>query len=92
MKNNSKPARDPEYVLEQIGSDYQLRHRARDTAIFINDTAALLWELCDGKRTVGDIKKLLQEAYPDAADAIAADVDEALAMLREHEALAPGKH
>lgn len=87
MKSNDIPIRDPEYLLEQIGSDYQLRHRARDAAIYINGTAALLWELCDGRTSVGDIKAMLLEAYPEAGDAVSADVDEALAVLQGHEAL-----
>lgn len=88
MKNNDIPIRDPEYLLEQIGNDYQLRHRSRDTAIYINGTAALLWELCDGRSSVGDIKALLLEAYPDAGDEVPADVDEVLMVLQGHEALA----
>lgn len=88
MKSDDIPIRDPEYLLEQIGSDYQLRHRSRDAAIYINGTAALLWELCDGRTSVGDIKAMLQEAYPDAGDAVSADVEEAMAVLQGHEALA----
>ena len=87
MKNNDVLVRDPDYVLEQIDNDYQLRHRSRDTAIYINDAAALLWELCDGRKKIGEIKRMLREAYPDAAAGIDADVDEALSMLLQHQAL-----
>lgn len=87
MKNNDTPQRDAEYVLEQIDNDYQLRHRGRDDAIYINDTAALIWELCDGKRKIAEIKRMLKEAYPDAAAGIDADVDEVISMLAHHGAL-----
>lgn len=93
MTDNDIPVRDPEYLLERIDNDYRLRHRGGDSAIYINDTAALLWELCDGRKRAGDIKELLTEAYPDAADSIGEDIDEALAMLAGHAALAvkPGR-
>ena len=87
MKNNTKPQRDPEFLLEQLGSDFQLRHRGEDTAIFINESVALLWELCDGQRTLGSIKKMLEEAYPDVAAQIDADVDKAISILVGHNAL-----
>lgn len=91
MHNNVIPKRDPDCLLEQIGNDYQIRHRDKATAIFINSTAALLWELFDGSRTVGDTKQMLQQAYPDAVDTINEDVDEALAMLCKHQALSAGQ-
>lgn len=91
MDNNQIPTRDPDYILEQVNDDYQLRHRERDTAIFINGAAALLWEMCDGEQSVGEIKQALQQTYPDAADAIATDVDEALGILIAHQALASNR-
>jgi hypothetical protein len=87
MTDNDIPVRDPQYLLERIDNDYQLRHRSRETAIYINDAAALLWELCDGRTSVAGIKQLLREAYPNDARTIDADVDEALGMLAGHAAL-----
>lgn len=86
MNDSDTPRRRPEYVLERIDDDYQLRHRGRGTAIYLNETAALLWELCDGKKSIGDIKRMLQAAYPDAAE-IELDVDEAMSMLLGHHVL-----
>lgn len=90
MKNNARPARQADYLLEQIGSEYQLRNRNTDSAIYINETAALLWELCDGRSSVGEIKGLLRESYPDAAPAIDGEVDRVLTMLAEHDAIGAG--
>lgn len=90
MNDHDTPRRAPEYVLEQTHGEYQLRHRRSDTAIYINETAALLWELCDGGKSVGNIKQMLLEAYPDAAESISSDVDRAIATLLGHGALSTG--
>ncbi len=42
--------------------------------IFINETAALIWLLCDGQRNVAEIKAILREAYPQDTDSIENDV------------------
>lgn len=90
MNDNDTPRRMPEYVLERTDSEYQLRHRGSDTAIYINETAALLWELCDGGKSVGNIKRMLLAAYPDAAESISPDVDKAISTLLGHGALSAG--
>ena len=90
MRNNDIPVRHPDFVLERIDNDYQLRHRSRNTAIYINETAALLWELCSGQNKVSDMKRILRDAYPDAAGHIDNDVDESISVLAQHEALTCG--
>lgn len=88
MKDNDTPVRTPGYVLEQVGGDYQLRHQSTDTAIYLNQSAAIIWELCDGTRAAGEIKHLLKTSYPDAAGDIESGINDALSMLLEHGALA----
>lgn len=56
-------------------------------AVHLNEAAALVWELCNGTRTVGQIVDLLREAYPVAAERIMTDVEQALRRLDESGAL-----
>ena len=53
----------------------------------MSETASLVWRLCDGKRTVGDIVEQLKEAYPEASDQLENDVEETLKTFAEHGAV-----
>lgn len=52
-------------------------------AVYLNDVAALVWRLCDGERTVGEMVALLVEAYPEAADRIEPEVHETIRSLKD---------
>ena len=53
----------------------------RMTMVHLNDSAAAIWRLCDGKRTVGEITEALAESFPDVASSIGADVPELIEQL-----------
>ncbi|GAB4455671.1 MAG: hypothetical protein Kow0070_04370 [Anaerolineales bacterium] len=73
--------------METLNGEIVLLHPVRNIIIHGSQTSALIWQLCDGARTVGEIVKLLSAAYPDAADEIQADVPAAIQMLTQHGAL-----
>ena len=75
------PQHIPGYQLQEFDSELVLYHLEHGRVIYLSDTAVLIWRLCDGKRTLGEIIQLLQEAYPDAADSIACDVESAVEEL-----------
>ena len=55
-------------------------------AVFLNDTGRAILELCDGRRTVGEIAATLRIRYDaDAAADVAADVTDYLAGLAARE-------
>jgi pyrroloquinoline quinone biosynthesis protein D len=51
-------------------------------AVLLNDTGAAILELCDGRRSIGDIARILEERYH--CD-VTADVVEYLSQLEERE-------
>ena len=55
--------------------------------IHCSPTAALVWRLCDGERTVGEIVRLLSETYPEASASIPSDVSATLDTLAREGAL-----
>lgn len=87
MKNTCRPARDPRFELQKINNELQLYKSTENSAIYINETAALIWQLCDGHRKVGEIKKVIQESYPESDSDISKDVDEVLGLLSRHQAI-----
>lgn len=51
-------------------------------AVLLNDTGAAILDLCDGRRSIGDIARILEERYH--CD-VTADVVEYLSQLEERE-------
>ncbi len=87
MDPTSRPRPTPGYRMEVL-DDEQLLYSAEQTRILCcNETASLIWRLCDGERSVGEIVALLQAAYPEASDSILEDVATTLAEFAQHGAL-----
>jgi hypothetical protein len=75
LDRTSRPRALAAYRLEELDGE-QLLYSAEHTRIlYCNETASLIWRLCDGDRTVDEITMLLQDAFPDAAVSISADVE-----------------
>ncbi len=75
------------FQIERLDGEIVLFHPASTTIIHSNESGALLWQLCDGARTVAEITAILSAAWPDAAASIAADVANTLLAFAEHGAL-----
>lgn len=78
----NKPRRATGYQIETVDDELLLYDPEHGRILALNATGALVWQLCDGARTTGEIVGLLQEGYPDAAG-IPDDVEELLGKLRE---------
>ena len=55
-------------------------------AFYLNETASMLWKLCDGQRNVAAIEDLLRDAYPEALD-LSRDIDAAFSLFAGHGAV-----
>jgi len=82
-----KAATDVE--IEVVDSEVLLYHPQQTRAVYLNPTAAVVWGLCDGRRSVGDIIRVIGESYPDA-DSLTDDVLAALNQLQESGVLVVG--
>ncbi len=69
--------------MEVVDSEVLLYHPQQTRAVYLNPTAALIWGLCDGARTVRDIIRLIGESYPDAGTDLTDDVLATLTQLQE---------
>jgi hypothetical protein len=74
------PSRVPEFALERLDHEALLYHAGLTRAIRLNETAALVWHLCDGVRSAGEIAAMIGEAFP-GEEAVRADVEEILGRL-----------
>ena len=68
------PRSVPLFRLERIGDEVLLYHPGLTKAVYLNDTASLIWQLCDGQRSDEDIVLLVREGFADESADIAGDV------------------
>jgi hypothetical protein len=62
-------------------------HPGQTTILYCNPSASVIWQLCDGQRTVEEITALLAESYPDSAGTIVADVESTLRRFAAYGAI-----
>ncbi len=87
MAETSIPVPNPEYQLEELDNELLLYHPAETKTVYMNETASLVWQLCDGGRSVDEIVDLLQESYPEAGDGLRDDVQRTLDVFAQHGAI-----
>ena len=70
--------------FEELEGEAVVYDRAGKRATYLNDTATIIWKLCDGNRTVPEIVAILAQEYPESAGQIASDVQESIdSLVRE---------
>ena len=57
-------ARKEELIVRELGEEMLVYDLERDRAHCLNRLAALIWQRCDGERTVADLMRLLQDELP----------------------------
>ena len=81
MTSGRIPRQVSQFRLEQLDDDLLLYYPGLTKTVHLNETASLIWQLCDGTRSIEDIATVLREAFPDTAAQISVDVDTTLARL-----------
>lgn len=87
MTKSKIPRQKPDYVLETLDNEMILYHPGRNQALYLNETASLIWRLCDGNRTSTEIAELLQEAFPEQEARIGDEVETTLQRFVEEDAV-----
>ncbi len=68
---------------EVIDGEVLLYHPQQTRAVYLNPTAAVVWGLCDGERSIREIIRAIDETYPDAGVDLKEDVLATLKQLQE---------
>ena len=63
-------------LLEDMDGELLLYHPPTAITLHLNGPSAVVWQLCDGERSCGDIIELVKEAYPDQAEQVDTDVEQ----------------
>ena len=81
------PVPSPDYRLAALDNEILLYHPTRTRMLHLNASASVVWQLCDGRRTIADITTLLQEAFPGDPEGVGRDVEAALGELEAEDAV-----
>jgi len=85
--NHKRPYPTPGYQIETLDEEIVLFHPAERKILYSNQTGALIWQFCDGQRSVEEIATLLSDAYPEVAQQVKADVKKTLLTFAQHGAI-----
>jgi hypothetical protein len=61
MNQNVPTARKDSLIVKELPDETLVYDTQRDKAHCLNSTAALVWKNCDGKRTVGQLRELMEQ-------------------------------
>ena len=87
MHPSSRPRHAADFHMWPFEDEMLLVDSRNATGILLNQTATLLWHLCDGERSVLEIIDLLCETYPLETERLRSDVEEAIDLLSGHGAI-----
>ena len=77
------PTPNTDVSLQRVGQEAILHDRGNGRAHVINESAAQIWELCDGQHTVDEIVSAFAAAYELPPADVRADVQYILAKFHE---------
>ena len=84
MDLNKKVVLESGYLLERMDDEITVYHPILATSLYLNETGALIWELCDGKRSIVEMTDILSELYPGNKEQISDDVYSLVTRLVEN--------
>jgi hypothetical protein len=82
MDWNLRFERAPDIEVREVTHGYVAYDPARDRLHFLNDTAAMLLEMCDGKLTASQLPEMMASAYR-LAEPPTAEVERCIGKLVE---------
>lgn len=87
MDDDHIPHINDAFNVERFDNEILLYSVADSTAVYLNETALLVYGMCTSGQSVGEIVSLLEEAYPEQKDTIRHDVLTALEQLIDNGAV-----
>jgi len=81
------PLRNQDYRLEKMDEELLLFNPNTTNILYLNQTASLIWQLCDGQSNVQEMISLLKDSFPEAGENIQQDVLETITLFKNHGAI-----
>ncbi len=91
MVSKRLPCRKQNLTTKELGGEVMIYHEDHDTVHVLNETAALIWSLLDGRHTIDDLQCEVRKKFfvEDERD-ISGDVERAVKELRRQGLLEEG--
>jgi hypothetical protein len=86
MLDSQIPLINNEFQIERFDNEILLYSVTDTKAIYLNETAYLVYGMCNGQ-TIGEIIALLETAYPEQQPTIRRDVSAAIEQLAANRAI-----
>lgn len=87
MNDHAIPKPADSVQLQDFAGELVVYDLTRTKVVYLSDTAALVWRLCDGRRTVSEIIDLLTATYSQNASNVPDEVRATLKALEEQQVL-----
>jgi coenzyme PQQ biosynthesis protein PqqD len=87
LDKNKIPQKVSGVKLETFGDGVLLYREAVSEAAYLNNSAAIIWALCDGKNTIADIEEAINKTFPEGKESIEEDIYATLERLQQKEAI-----
>lgn len=87
MKEQKVYQHADECLLEDMDGELLLYHPPSAVTLHLDGPSAVVWQLIDGERCLGEIIAIVEEAYPQQANQIAEDVARVISDLSTHNVL-----
>lgn len=87
ISSGKYPTRSSRFQAELFDGEALLFNQAGSTVIHCNATALIIWELCNGTRSIDDMVQLLGAAYSDNTYNFHKDVSTTLLQLSDLNAI-----
>jgi len=84
MKRDTKPRISESYTAEKFEDELLLYSKTDEQALYLNNTAQAVLQLCGDDLTVAQIIEFLQQHYPDQRQEINQEVIEVLSNLESN--------
>lgn len=84
IQDDQKPAINSSYIIEKFDDEILLYTEAGTQAVYLNDAAHAVWQLCKEDMSVGQMILYLEDVYPDQKEQIRKDVLSALETLQSN--------
>ncbi len=87
MEDSNKPIVNEKYSVEKFEDEILLYDETGANAVYLNDTAYVVWQLCKEELTIGEMITFLENQYPAQKEQIRPDVLNALDILLSNEVI-----
>lgn len=85
IKLDDKPIRNESCHMEELDDEVLLYNPTNNKTLYINKSASVIWQLCNGEQTTEEIISMIQEAYPGDKEGLQRDILDTLNSLAEND-------